>query len=68
MDITGKIVISSRVRIAVLLRTETTQKIYRGAAAEVDFFSRWRYCNKNYGYPSSIAMRGKIEALAKLNC
>ena len=39
-------------RIAVLLCTETTQKIYRGGAV-VDFFSRWRYYNKNYGYPSS---------------
>ena len=29
-------------RIAVLLCTETTQKIYRGGA-EVDFFSRSRY-------------------------
>ena len=51
----SKIVISSRVRgygIAVLLCTETTQKIYRGGA-EVDFFSRSRYCNKNYGYPST---------------
>ena len=37
-------------RIAVLLCTETTQKIYRGGA-EVDFFSRSRYYNKNYGYP-----------------
>ena len=32
-------------RIAVLLCTETTQKIYRGGA-EVDFFSRSRYYNK----------------------
>ena len=39
-------------RIAVLLCTETTQKIYRGGA-EVDFFSRSRYYNKNYGYPST---------------
>ena len=39
-------------RIAVLLCSETTQKIYRGGA-EVDFFSRSRYYNKNYGYPST---------------
>ena len=39
-------------RIAVLLCTETTQKIYR-VGAEVDFFSRSRYYNKNYGYPST---------------
>ena len=39
-------------RIAVLLCTETTQKIYRDGA-EVDFFSRSRYYNKNYGYPST---------------
>ena len=39
-------------RIAVLLCTETTLKIYRGGA-EVDFFSRSRYYNKNYGYPST---------------
>ena len=39
-------------RIAVLLCTETTQKIYR-SGAEVDFFSRSRYYNKNYGYPST---------------
>ena len=39
-------------RIAVLLCTETTQKIYRGGA-EVDFFSRSRYYNKNYGYHST---------------
>ena len=39
-------------RIAVLLCTETTQKIYRGGA-EVDFFSPSRYYNKNYGYPST---------------
>ena len=37
-------------RIAVLLCTETTQKIYRGGA-KVDFLSRSRYYNKNYGYP-----------------
>ena len=35
-------------RIAVLLCTETTQKIYRGGA-EVEFFSRSRFYNKNYG-------------------
>ena len=39
-------------RIAVLLCTETTQKIYRGGA-EVDFFSRSRYYNKNYDYLST---------------
>ena len=39
-------------RIPVLLCTKTTQKIYRGGA-EVDFFSRSRYYNKNYGYPST---------------
>ena len=39
-------------RIAVLIYTETTQKIYRGGA-EVDFFSRSRYYNTNYGYPST---------------
>ena len=39
-------------RIAVLLCTETTQKIDRGGA-EVDFFSRSRYYNKNYDYPST---------------
>ena len=39
-------------RIAVLLCTETTQKIYRGGA-KMDFFSRSRYYNKNYGYPST---------------
>ena len=37
-------------RVAVLLCIGTTQKIYRGGA-EVDFFSRSRYYNKNYGYP-----------------
>ena len=53
--ISVSIVISSRVRgygIAVLLCTETTQKVYRGGA-EVDFFSRSRYYKKNYGYPST---------------
>ena len=39
-------------RIAVLLFTETTQKIHRGGA-EVDIFSRSRYYNKNYGYLST---------------
>ena len=39
-------------RIAVLLCTETTKNIY-GGGAEVDFFSRSRYYNKNYGYASN---------------
>ena len=39
-------------RMAVFLCTETTQKIYR-CGAEVDFFSRSMYYNKNYGYPST---------------
>ena len=39
-------------RIAVLLFTKTTQKIHRGGA-ELDIFSRSRYYNKNYGYPST---------------
>ena len=38
--------------LSLLLYTETTQKIDRGGA-EVDFFSRWRFYNKNYGYPST---------------